>query len=114
MALDLFAELSVKDYPLALEWYERLLGGPPVMYPNDIEAVFELAEHQYLVVEHRPDHAGHGQVTIFSDDFDARIEAITARGVEPAERETYENGVRKVTYHDPDGNEVGFGGGPVE
>ena len=22
-------------------------------------------------------------------------------------------GVRKVTYRDPDGNEIGFGGGPV-
>ncbi|MEU4606652.1 VOC family protein [Kribbella sp. NPDC023972] len=114
MALDLFAEMSVKDYTVALEWYERLLGAPPIMYPNDIEAVFELAEHQYLVVEHRPDHAGHGQVTIFSADFDERIEAITARGVDPAERETYENGVRKVIYHDPDGNEIGFGGGPAE
>ena len=28
-------------------------------------------------------------------------------------RETYENGVRKVTYRDPDGNEIGFGGGPA-
>ncbi|MFG1816214.1 VOC family protein [Kribbella sp. NPDC049174] len=114
MALDLFAELSVSDYPAALAWYEQLLGGPPVMYPNDIEAVWELAEHQYLVVEHRPDHAGHGQVTIFSEDFDERIEAITGRGVEPALRETYENGVRKVVYRDLDGNEIGFGGGPAE
>jgi catechol 2,3-dioxygenase-like lactoylglutathione lyase family enzyme len=114
MALDLFAELSVKDYAAALAWYERLLGAPPMMYPNDIEAVFELAEHQYLVVEYRPDHAGHGQVTIFSEDFDERIAAITARGVEPADRETYDNGVRKFIYHDPDGNEIGFGGGPAE
>jgi hypothetical protein len=114
MALDLFAELSVKDYQASLAWYEQLLGGPPVMYPNDIEAVWELAEHQYLVVECRPDHAGHGQVTIFAEDFDERIEAITARGVEPAHRETYDNGVRKVIYHDLDGNEIGFGGAPVE
>ena len=38
---------------------------------------------------------------------------ISARGIEPDERETYENGVRKVTYRDPDGNEIGFGGGPA-
>lgn len=30
-----------------------------------------------------------------------------------AERETYSNGVRKLTYRDDDGNEVGFGGGPA-
>ena len=37
---------------------------------------------------------------------------VAARGLEPAERETYDNGVRKVTFRDPDGNEFGFGGGP--
>ena len=37
-----------------------------------------------------------------------------ARGVDPAERETYGNGVRKVIYRDPDGNEVGFGGAPAD
>jgi hypothetical protein len=34
------------------------------------------------------------------------------RGIEPAQRETYPNGVRKVIYRDPDGNELGFGGLP--
>src|SRR6266511_1691638 len=31
-----------------------------------------------------------------------------------ASQETYGNGVRKVIYRDPDGNEIGFGGGPLE
>jgi glyoxalase/bleomycin resistance protein/dioxygenase superfamily protein len=48
------------------------------------------------------------------DDLDARVEAAARRGVEPTERETYANGVRKVTYRDPDGNEIGFGGAPVD
>jgi hypothetical protein len=50
--------------------------------------------------------------TIFVDDFDALIAQITDRGVEPTKRETYSNGVRKTTYWDPDGNEIGFGGPP--
>jgi hypothetical protein len=29
------------------------------------------------------------------------------------ERETNSNGVRKTTYRDPDGNEIGFGGAPL-
>lgn len=33
-------------------------------------------------------------------------------GREHAERETCGNGVRKVIYRDPDGNEIGFGGAP--
>jgi hypothetical protein len=28
----------------------------------------------------------------------------------PDKQETYSNGVRKVVYRDPDGNELGFGG----
>ena len=52
--------------------------------------------------------------TIFVDDLDARVDEITDRGIESAERETYSNGVRKVTYRDPDGNEIGFGGAPLE
>nr|WP_229070112.1 VOC family protein [Actinoplanes sp. DH11] len=51
--------------------------------------------------------------TIFVGDFDTRIPAIAARGLEPAERETYENGVRKAIFRDPDGNEIGFGGAPL-
>jgi hypothetical protein len=29
------------------------------------------------------------------------------------QQETYSNGVRKITYRDPDGNEIGFGGAPL-
>jgi hypothetical protein len=53
-------------------------------------------------------------ITIFVDDLDAIAAEIAARGIEPAERATYSNGVRKVTYRDEDGNEIGFGGAPVE
>ena len=40
-------------------------------------------------------------------DFAAAL--VARRGLEPAKRETYGNGVRKTTYVDPDGNEIGFG-----
>jgi catechol 2,3-dioxygenase-like lactoylglutathione lyase family enzyme len=113
MTVDLFAGISVSDYPAALAWYERLLGAPPAFFPNDIEAVWELAEHRYLYIELRPEHAGHALLTLFVEDFDARIAQITDRGLEPALQEVYENGVRKTTYRDPDGNEIGFGGAPL-
>ena len=51
--------------------------------------------------------------TVFVGDFDVRISHIAKRGLEPAERETYANGVRRATFRDPDGNEIGFGGAPV-
>jgi catechol 2,3-dioxygenase-like lactoylglutathione lyase family enzyme len=112
MAVDLFAGISVKDYAAALAWYERLLGSPPTFVASDTEAVWELAEHRSLAVEERPEHAGHALHTIFVDDFDAVVAEIAGRGLEPTTRETYSNGVRKATYRDPDGNEIGFGGAP--
>ncbi|HYP60144.1 MAG TPA: VOC family protein [Thermomicrobiales bacterium] len=113
MTLDLFAGISVSDYAAALAWYERLLGAPPAFFPNDREAVWELAEHRYLYIEHRPEHAGHAMLTLFLEDFDDRVAQIAERGLEPAIEEVYENGVRKTTYRDPDGNEIGFGGAPL-
>jgi predicted enzyme related to lactoylglutathione lyase len=111
--LDLFAGIPVANYTAALTWYERLLGSPPTFLPNDIEAVWELAEHRYVYIEQRPEHAGSGKHTIFVDDLDAVVAQIAARGLSPAQRDTYSNGVRKTTYRDPDGNEIGFGGAPL-
>ncbi|BCJ64913.1 VOC family protein [Polymorphospora rubra] len=113
MTVDLFAGIPVSDYAASLAWYERLLGSPPTFLPNDIEAVWELAEHRYVYIEQRPDHAGHAMHTLFVDDFDTRVAEIVGRGLEPAKRETYDNGVRKTTFRDPDGNEIGFGGAPL-
>lgn len=113
MAVVLFAGVPVNDYTAALSWYERLLGSPPTFFPNDTEAVWQLAEDRYLYIEHRPGRAGNALHTLFVDDLDARVAAITNRGLEPSSRETYANGVRKVTYHDPDGNEFGLGGGAL-
>ena len=101
--MDLFAGIPVREYTEATAWYKRLLGAPPSFVPNDTEAVWELAEHRYVYIVVRPEHAGHAMHTLFVRDFDARIAQIAERGLEPAERETYANGVRKATFRDPDG-----------
>jgi len=111
---ELFAGISVSDYDRAVAWYEQLLGAAPSFLPNDVEAVWEVGEHRYVYVEVRPAHAGHSLTTLFVDDLDDRVRGIADRGIEPAQRETYENGVRKVTYRDADGNEIGLGGGPAD
>jgi catechol 2,3-dioxygenase-like lactoylglutathione lyase family enzyme len=112
MTIDLFAGIPVRDFSAATAWYERLLGAPPSFLPNEVEAVWELAEHRYVFIEVRPDHAGHASHTLFVSDFDDRLAAISERGLEPAEHELYDNGVRKAIFRDPDGNEIGFGGAP--
>jgi hypothetical protein len=57
--------------------------------------------------------SGHAMHTLFVHDLDALVAQIADRGLNPAEQETYSNGVRKTTYRDADGNEIGFGGAPV-
>ena len=112
--VELFAEVHVSDYSRARPWYERLFGAPPTLVAHETECVWELTERGFVAIEEDGARAGHSAVTIFVDDLDARVNAIDARGIEPAERETYSNGVRKVTYRDPDGNEIGFGGAPLD
>jgi catechol 2,3-dioxygenase-like lactoylglutathione lyase family enzyme len=114
MTTELFAGIPVRNYAAAVAWYERLLGAPPSFLPNDTEAVWEIGDHRYVYIDVRPEHAGHAMHTVFLGDFDARIAQIADRGLEPAEQETYENGVRKAIFRDPDGNEIGFGGGPSQ
>ena len=113
MALDLFAGVRVTDFDAARPWYERLLGSEPSFLPHATEAVWELAEHRFLFIVQDPDNAGHATQTIFVDGLDALVAEIASRGIEPAERETYSNGVRKALYRDADGNELGFGGAPA-
>ena len=113
MEVDLFAGICVSDYQAARPWYERLLGSEPSFLPHDTEAVWELAEHSYLYIVEEPEHAGHARHTLFLEDLDSRVDEIASRGLDPAERETYSNGVRKITYRDADGNEIGFGGAPA-
>ena len=111
MTVELFAGIRVRDVTAARAWYERLLGEPS-FFPNATEVVWSLAEARSLYIEEDPRRAGGALITVFVDDLDAIISEVGSRGLEPAERETYSNGVRKVTYRDDDGNEIGFGGAP--
>lgn len=113
MTLELFAGVAVSDLPRAVRWFDQLLGEVETFEPNDTERVWTVGQtcHVYAVLQ--PEHAGHSLVTLFVDDLDDFLESAAGRGVEPQERETYDNGVRKAVYRDPDGNEIGVGGAPV-
>jgi catechol 2,3-dioxygenase-like lactoylglutathione lyase family enzyme len=113
MSLHLFAGLRVRDFQAARAWYEQLLG-EPTFSPHATEAVWTLAEDRSVYVVEDAAGAGHSLVTIFLEELDDRVAEIAARGIEPDARETYSNGVRKMVYRDPDGNELGFGGAPLD
>ncbi len=106
---DLFAGIMVRDYRSAVQWYERFLGSAPAFFPNEIEAVWEIAEHRYLYIEQVPERAGYGRTMIGIAEVEARIAELAEHGFDPAEVEEHE-GVRKIIYRDPDGNEISYGG----
>ncbi|OLT09044.1 glyoxalase [Pseudonocardia sp. CNS-139] len=114
MDVDLFAGVAVSDLPRAVAWFDRLFGEVETFEPNDVERVWTLAEHRHVYVRLQPERAGRSEVTLFLGDLDGFVAAAGGRGVHPEERETYGNGVRKALYRDPDGNEVGVGGGPAD
>jgi catechol 2,3-dioxygenase-like lactoylglutathione lyase family enzyme len=111
MAVALFAGIRVRELTAARAWYERLFGEPS-FFPNATEVVWILAEDRSVYIQEDPRRAGGGLVTVMVEDLDALVSEISARGLEPSECETYPNGVRKATYRDDDGNEIGFGSVP--
>lgn len=108
----LFAGIPVTDHTAAVSWYERFFGCKAIFQATETESVWELAEHRCVYIEESPAHAGHAMTTVFVDDLDVLVSGIAERGIQPQKRETYDNGVRKVIYRDPDGNEIGYGGAP--
>lgn len=110
--MDLFAGLPVTDLPRSAAWFDRLFGDVETFNPNDTERVWTLTDHAYVYAVVAPGDAGHGHVTLFIENLDEFLTAAARRGVEPESSETYDNGVRKTIFRDPDGNEVGVGGGP--
>ncbi|MFI7064041.1 VOC family protein [Kribbella sp. NPDC050124] len=109
MAVQLFAGIPVRDYASALEWYKRLLGAEPAFYPNDIEAVWQVAENQYVYIIQDTDRAGGAVGMIWVDDPAAEVARISGQGLEPVDIEKHDS-VWKYVFHDPDGNETGIGG----
>src|SRR4051812_10974397 len=97
MTLALFAGIRVGDITAARGWYERLLGEPSFS-PHAREIVWDSAEERSLYILEDPGRAGDALITVFVGDLDAVVSDISSRGLEPAERETYSNGVRKATY----------------
>ena len=109
MAVGIFAGIAVRDYKSAVDWYRRLLGADPTFYPNDVEAVWQLAEDRYVYIIEDPDRAGGAVGMIWVDDPASEVAQIAKRGLEPTDIEKHDL-VWKYVFHDVDGNETGIGG----
>lgn len=105
----LFAGVPVTDHNAAVTWYERFFGRPAAFQATETESVWELTGDCWVYVDERAAHAGHAMNTVLVEDLDATVSGIAERGIQPSKREHFDNGVRKAIYHDPDGNEFGYG-----
>ena len=109
MAVGIFAGIPVRDVKTAIKWYQRLLGAEPSFYPNDIEAVWQLAEGRYVYVIQDVGRAGGAVSMIWVDDPVAEVARIADQGLESVDVEKHDQ-VWKYVFHDADGNETGIGG----
>lgn len=109
MAVGVFAGIPVSDYASAVGWYEKLLGAEPAFFPNDVEAVWRLADDRYVYIIQASERAGGAVNMIWVDDPVSEAERISAQGVEPVDFEKYGT-TWKYVFHDTDGNETGIGG----
>jgi hypothetical protein len=110
---EVFAGIAIAEIGSARSWYERLLGRPPDMLPNDNEAAWQLAGQGWIYLVGDAERAGHALVTVLVDDLDGLLAGLTERGLEPGPVETLGNGVRKASITDPDGNQISFGEVPA-
>ncbi|WP_163542391.1 VOC family protein [Occultella kanbiaonis] len=108
--LDLFAGVAVTDLGRAVAWYDRLFGEVETFEPNEVERVWTVAERRHVYVIVAPEHAGHALVTLYVGNLPAMVDAAARRGIHAETEEDYGNGVHKMIYRDPDGNEIGLGG----
>jgi predicted enzyme related to lactoylglutathione lyase len=109
---EVFAAITVRDRDAAIEFYERLLGAPPTMLPNDDEAAWQLTRGGWLYVLRDVERAGRSVVTLLVDDLDERLAAAVEHGIEPGPVEIKGGGVRTTWITDPDGNRVQIGQPP--
>jgi len=101
-----FAGLVVADRDAAAAWYERLLGRPADMLPNDAEAMWQLTDASSVYLLADAGRAGRGVITMAVPDLDACIAEITGRGVAAGPIERAGSAGRKCVLADPDGNTV--------
>lgn len=105
---DLFAGIPVSNYDVSLDWYQRLFGCEPSFFPNEVEAVWQVAEHLMIYIIVLPEHAGHSIQNVMVTDLESVVSQIAAGGIQSNKEERPERNTRKVIYYDPDGNEIGL------
>lgn len=106
----IFAGAAVADFGVARAWYERLMGRPPDLVPNDQEACWQTTDTGWFYIVADADRAGNGLLTLLVDDLETLVAGIAQRGIEVGAIEWVVPGsVRSVWITDPEGNRIQLG-----
>ena len=101
-----FAGLVVANRDAAAAWYERLFGRPPTSLPNEVEAVWQVADTASVYLLADAERAGPGILTLVVDELEASLAEIAGRGIETGAIEEISGAGRKSVISDPDGNAI--------
>ncbi len=108
----IFAGIPVADRDAAAGWYERLVGRPPDLLPNESEAAWQLTGSGWIYLLADAERAGSALHTLLVADLETFIAEVGARGISAGPVETIAGGVRHVVISDPDGNRLNIGQPP--
>lgn len=109
----LFASIPVRSRDQAVTWYERLVGRPPDLVPNDSEAAWRLTDTGWICLVADASQAGSARHTVLVDDIDTFLAGLAERGITSGPVETMGDvGVRHAYITDPDGNRLQVGQPP--
>jgi catechol 2,3-dioxygenase-like lactoylglutathione lyase family enzyme len=108
----LYCVVPVKNRSAALDWFAAFFGRPADEIVGG-EAMWEISETAWLVVDEHPDRAGCALLTLGVAGLDDILARLAAHGINHEPVETYENGVRHVDVLDPDGNRLSLAEAPT-
>ena len=101
----LFAGVAVSDFSVSCDWYERLFGSAPDIFPKEGEAVWHRAPSASVYVTTDPSRAGRGLLTLAVKNLEGQRANLVVRGLLVDEGEEA-NGLRTLIVRDPDGNTI--------
>ena len=102
----LFAGIPVADREAAVQWYERLLGRPPDLLPNDREAAWRMTDTAWICLYAGAEPPAPAPHTLLVDDLDGFLAEVAGRGIVSGPVERIAPAVRQSVITDPDGNRL--------
>jgi predicted enzyme related to lactoylglutathione lyase len=107
----LYCVVPVTDRAAALEWFAVFFGRPADEVVGS-EALWQVSETAWIVVDEHAERAGHALLTLGVEGLDEILARLVAHGFGHQPVETYDNGVRLVVL-DPDGNSLSLAEAPA-